>query len=403
MTGLYAPSLDGSGTYVKTTKGLWVADDTGTYRPARNAWASKDDGSFAKIWPYTVAINTFTGAPAVPSYSALTLNWDVSNADHIEIRYVGGTTVIFTGTSTTGSVTFTDCQPGYRYGFTLRVVGPDGSYTDSAPLYVTLSQLPAPANLRQTSLAYNSIGLAWNPVDGVDNYQVIDTLASGGPVKAQVAAPATTYVNTGLVAATTYERAVRATLNGAQSANSNKLRFTTPAAPGSAPGTYEFAANYAEAWAPGTQTWRGASNGILHGDGDNFFAGSRFGYQVTMFFYDLAAIRALSGRVTRFKIRIKRDSTVGYSSPQNNHFLVHTAATRPAGNPANYLGYNLDSGSLAWGQEGAFDLPVAWGQSLIDNYANVAGIAWGYCPARFMRGPSLASYPNQGRLYITIG
>lgn len=392
MSGLWTPNTGGQ--YV-LAKQLSVADATGTYRTAKNAWVSKADGSFAKVWPTNISITSFVAAKGTPSYQKVALSWSVGNADHVELRLAGSSTVLYSGAAT--SFIYTG-SPTSKYSFTLRAIAADGSYTDSVPQTVTLDALPAPANFRKTAGAYNNSDWAWNPVTGATGYDVVDTLA-GNTVKGSVTG--TTWHESSLSASTTYERAARSKLGAAVSAVSNKIRYTTPAASGSAPGTYDFRAVYAEAYSSNYGAWRGTGDGLVHGNGSQW--GSTYGVNSTLFFYDYNAIRALSGRVTRFKIRLKRDSTAGYSSPQTNHFMAHTWPNRPAGSPIGGLGAAADIGSLAWGQDATFDLPVAWGQWIVDGYLNMGGIAWGNVQGRYMRGVGLGSNADQGHIAITIG
>ena len=404
MTGLWV--IDGTGTYQKANAGMWLADATGTWRPAQNGWIADANGQYQKFWPYSVAVSSFTAVKGSPSYDKVTLAWSAVNCSKIELYLAGASQPFFTSTATSGatavaggSTSYTGV-PGTRYSYMCRAYAADGSSVDSQPATLTLDALPAPTGFKRTGGTSTGIFWGWTAVPDATSYEVVDTLSSNA-VKGSINAPTVAFAETGLHASSTYERAVRSKLSSATSALSNKVRYTTAANPGTAPGTYNFPATYAEAWSPGYQNWRGSGVGIVHGNGDNW--GGANGNNVTMFFYNVAALRALSGRVTRFKIELHRDSTAGYSSAQSCHFIQHTAATRPAGNPGGYLGFGVDSGSLAWGDGAAIDLPVAVGQNLIDSTANISGIAWGYVGGRYMRGPSLAAQPAQGKLYITIG
>lgn len=397
MTGLYVP--DATGQFVKITKGLWAADASGTFQPVKNGWVADATGTYKKIWPYMVSINDFEGvkgATGYPTYYALTLTWSVTNADHVELRLAGSPTVLYTGTGT--STTFAG-TPGSSYTFNLRAIAADGSSTDSAPVTVKLDALPAPGNFRKTAGASSTSDWAWNAVAQSTGYQVVDTLAANA-VKSALGSGVTSWHETGLVASTTYERAVQAKLGSATSPISNKVRYTTPVAPGTAPGTYDFRATYAETWSSQIG-WRGTAVGLAHGDGDNW--GGNSGISTSIFLYDVAAIQALSGRVTRCKVYMKRDLQAGSSAPQGNKFWLHTMTTRSGGSPLPTFGAQIDSGQLGWGQDGLFDLPVAWGQALIDNSFSYKGLGWGNVLARYMRASGLAGIPDQGHLYITIG
>ena len=403
MTALYFPSA--SGQYTRAVQGLYCTDASGTYRSVKNAWVTDASGQYRKCWPYLTSINSFTvkrvasgsGQPWV-EYQA---DWNVSNSNDVRLYLAGSNQVIYQSGAISG---FRGQMriPGQTVTFLLRAFNADGSYVDSAPVPFTFDKLPAPSAFALVGLRSNAATYAFNSPTAVDSVEIVDTLAPGTPVKVSVGATGQpTALESGLLPSTTYERAIRSRIGSTYSSVSNKVRFTTPKPEGTPAGRYDFPATYAETWSPLNQQWRGVAAGTVHGDGDNW-AGTDFGYQVAMFFYDLSSIRALSGRVTRFAIRMKRDGVSGYSSPQVNHFIAHTAATRPAGNPANFLGYGVDVGSLAWNDNVVFDLPVALGQSMVDN-AGVNGIAWGYVPARYMRGPALSAYPLQGCLSIFIG
>lgn len=393
MSALWVPTS--TGQFVKASA-LWVANADGVFQPVKNAWSTDASGQYAKFWPAGVSAGTVTVDKGTPPYQKLVINWLGTGAAKYELRQSGSTTVLYSGTGTT--YTFTGV-PSTKYTFTVRAIALDGSFSDSAPVSATLDALPAPTNFRRTTGTSTSSTFAWNAVTAASNYEVVDTLVANTPTR--WSGPGLLAVENSLHASTTYERAVRARLSTASSGLSNKVRYTTPAPSSSPAGTYEFRATRAVAWAPGRNAWRPDSDGIIHGNGDIW--GASNGNQITLFFYDLNAIRALFGRVTRFKIRIRRDSSAGYSAPQANHFTAHTFASRPAGSPNSGLGAATNSGSLAWGKEGVFDLPVAWGQWMVDSYLNMGGIAWGGATNQYMRGAGLAGYADQGRLYITIG
>lgn len=402
MTALYFP--DAAGTFTKATKGLWASDSSGTFRSVTNAWVTDAAGTYRKCWPYLTSIDSFTASRVTDGgqpWLEVILSWSVTNSNDVRLYVAGNSTPIYRG-GAKGTFRPQFRVPGQTMTFLLRAFNADGSYVDSAPLRFTFDPLPAPSGFAIIGKRSTQATYAFNNPTGADTAEIVDTLASGSPVKVNIPFPGVTQITeSGLTPNTVYERAIRARVGSIYSSLSNKVRFTTSAPENTAPGRYDFPATYAETWSPLTQSWRGVSAGTVHGDGDNWI-GADFGYQVSMFFYDLSKIRALSGRVTRFAIRMKRDGVSGYSSPQTNHFLQHTAATRPAGNPANFLGYAVDVGSLAWNDNIVFDLPVAMGQSLVDG-TGVNGVAWGYCAGRYMRGPSLADYALQGCLSIFIG
>jgi hypothetical protein len=394
MPGLWVP--DASGQFVKA-KGLSVADITGRFQSAKNAWVADAAGQFQKCWPTGVSIGSFTVAKGVPSWQQIKVDWSGIAASKFELRLAGASTILYSGTGTSFT---TNGVPGTKYSYTLRAYSAEGGYVDSPAVSVTLDALPAPANFRRTGGSSTYSDFAWNSVLGATSYELRDTLTAGQPTK--WSGSGTSARESGLRASTTYERAVKSKLVAVLSGLSNKVRYTTPASSSSPPGSYTFGATRAVAWAPGRNNWRPDSDGIIHGNGDNWSSFNN-GNQGTFFFYNVAAMQALFGRVTRCKIELHRDSAAGYSAPQTNHFVVHSFGSRPAGSPMGGLGASADSGSMAWGGSGVFDLPVAWGQALIDGLFGASGIAWGLVGGRYMRGPSLAGQGGQGKLTITIG
>jgi hypothetical protein len=385
---------DSTGTY-KTAKGLWVVDSTGKYRPAKVGSVAIGDGSYHMGYTPGPAFSTVTLVKGSPSYQKAVLTWTAGGASTYKVFQQGSSTALYTGSGST--YTFTGA-PATKYTFFVRAIAADGiTYTDSSPISIVLDALAAPANFRKTSGDWRSSVWAWNAVTGATSYDLVDTLA-GNAVKGNTSS--TGLSEYPLNDSTTYERGVRAKLGSATSGVSNKIRYTTPAQPGPGAGTYTYNANtQTDAWAPGYGVWRPTSDGIIHGNGDIW--GGANGNQITFFFYgNRPWYTALhGGRCTRLKIQLKRDSSAGYSSAQACRFGLHNYTVRPGGAPLAYSA--IDAGSLSWGEEAAIDLPVSWGQAMIDT-ASIGGITWGFVPGRYMRGPAPAAYAPQGRLIFTI-
>lgn len=143
---------------------------------------------------------------------------------------------------------------------TLRAVARDaaGNTTTSAVITVTVNNVvtptpdvtppTVPTNLRSTATSENSISLAWNSstdppgalneiISGVNNYTVYRSTSANGTYTALPAVTATSLVNTGLTASTTYYYKVLATDNaGKSSAQSASISATTAAATVPVPG-----------------------------------------------------------------------------------------------------------------------------------------------------------------------
>jgi hypothetical protein len=407
---------DDTGTY-KPVQGLWIAGPDGTFKPVRNAWVADDTERYQQFWPTNTEVEAFTavkGMLGLRTYSSVTLAWTVWNAAKIELRLVGVTKPVYTvnqpvptGNPVTDELnlmgwlgtTLSGLVPGKTYRYQLTAYGAGGSTVLSDIVSVTLDKLPAPAAfVRSGGTAFGSY-YTWNPVDGADGYEIVDVANLALPVKDTVTVP--TGLETGQLANTVYSRAVRAKLGTVKSALSAKITYTTPKAPGTAPGGYPFQATGFDVWAPGWSGWRGDGNGIIHGNGDNF--GGNNGDNATFFFYDVAAIRALSGRVTGFGVRLKRDTSAGYSSPQLSRWWLHTYTSRPGGAPVYTANATIDSGWSAWGDDELLALPIGWGQAFIDGAFDVCGLVWGGVPGRYMRGPGPVSFPWQGGIYFILG
>jgi len=384
---------DSSGAY-QTAAGLWVADPTGTYKPAVAAWAADANGTYQQMWPYGPSISSVSVVQGSPAWSQLIVSCQANSAVRFELYMPGVYTApIYSGT--TPSFPFSGA-PNNTFTFRWRAYDAAGHYADSAAFTGKTAPLPTPANFRQTGFNDHQIGWAWDAVPGVDGYELDNMAAVGTP---SVWSGTTAGVaESGLSPSTSYSRAVRARVGFAFSALSSTITVKTSPAPGPAAGRYQFPATSMHAWAPGYGYWRPSSDGAIHGNGDNW--GGSNGNQVTLFTYNVTSMRAAlgGGRVTRFQVEIHRDSSAGYSAPQLCHWAMCPNATVPAGAP--FFGSQTDAGSLGWGASAVIDLPVSWGQALIDNAYGISSVLWGGVAGRYMRGPQIAA---QGTLWITIG
>lgn len=392
MPGLWIPQPDGT---FKPTKGVWVTDPTGTFKPAVGVWGSKSDGSFGKSWPTGASIASFSAAPGSPSYSSVVLSWSAVAAVNYELRLLGSSALLYSGPLT--SKVLTGLAPNTTYNFTLRAFAADGSSQDSQPVSWTTAALPAPSGFQRTGGDFSESVWAWNQVPGATGYDLLDTL-NGNAVKASVSA---LYVTEhGLGAHTTYERAVRAKVGSAFSGLSSKWRYTTPSPPTAAPGSYSYACLTAQTWAPGINAWRPVTDGIYAGNGAKW--GDNRGNQVALAFYGAQPwLAKLNGtRCTRFKVSFKRDASTGISSPQPISWWLHNYTGRPAGAPVLSDGPQV-AGSLAKSQSAAIDLPISWGQALLEG--QYSGLAMGFVSSSFLRGDPVSSVAGQLTMYFTVG
>lgn len=394
MPGLWLP--DATGT-LQPVKGLWVADPGGTYQQVTRALVADAGGTFQSAYQPGPAVTAAAAKTGNPAYTQALISWATASATRVQVLISGTSTVLWDTNDiaavTQGSYAWPGAIPGQSYKFTVRAFAADGSYVDSAPQALTMAGVPAPASLRYSALAYNSVRMDWNAVAGASKYEVLNNLYGGGVL---YSGPALGYTQA-LYASAKYDFTVRATVAGITGGQSNHIAFTSPATPGPAAGAYTFIATGATVWQPSYNSWRPESDGIIHGNGAAW--GSPSGDQTTYFYYGNNPFSKLKGgTVKRMQIFLQRDSSSGSSAAQANHFGLHGYTGQPAGAPG-FLG-GIDVGALAWGQGIWFDLPTQWGQALVNGSAG--GISWGGVDGRYMRGVGPKTSSMQGRIVLTI-
>jgi hypothetical protein len=147
----------------------------------------------------------------------------------------------------------------------------------------------------------------------------------------------------------------------------------TPAAPGGG------VANPLVVSVNATGTYRSADgwgSSFLPGGSDTVGQGAyttQYGYWQGCYFYGDTAFTSIAGRrCTRLRIKLIRLGSGGLTGATQQVVGTHPHGARPAGPPLMTKG-PFTAGSLSWSTSGTFDLPVDWGQALIDN-AGAKGI-----------------------------
>jgi hypothetical protein len=130
---------------------------------------------------------------------------------------------------------------------------------------------------------------------------------------------------------------------------------------------------YVEPAASGSKTINCADTHSARGgdwERDDVYQGAygysaRYGYWRGCYFYGNAFGSLVGKRCTRIRIYISRKSEGGIAGPEGIYLAPHAHASRPGGSPV-WRGSARYVGALAWGDGAYFDLPVSWGQGLID-------------------------------------
>jgi hypothetical protein len=171
-----------------------------------------------------------------PSGTSVTFGWtDTSTTETgFEVqRAVAGVWATI-GETAKNVVTYTDTglTSGTLYSYRVRALGASGDsawspYVEIAPGTVAPT---APSNLRSTSVATSSVDLAWDDNSSTeDSFQVQRQEGAGSwTTLGTTSAGVTTYTDSTVSAATTYNYRVRASLYGVGSTWAGPLEVTTP-------------------------------------------------------------------------------------------------------------------------------------------------------------------------------
>lgn len=163
---------------------------------------------------------------------------------------------------------------------------------------------------------------------------------------------------------------------------------------------------YVEPAASGTKTVNCADTHSCRGgdwERDDVYQGAyggstQYGYWRGAYFYGNAFGSLVGKRCTRLRIYISRKSEGGIAGAENVWIAPHAHASRPSGSPV-WKASATKVGTLAWGAEGYFDLPVSWGQGLINGTIKGFGHIKD-STADYAIFDSLASNALSGRLII---
>ena len=179
-----------------------------------------------------------------------------------------------------------------------------------------------------------------------------------------------------LVSIMTYPNGQKIVLGATRTANATTQREVVAVAfPFNVlPGTSSVANPYVVA-AASSGSWRSADGwAFLGGTVAQGAYSTAYGYYKGCWFYGDTAFAALAGRtVTRAALTVARQSAGGVAGAQLHSVALHAHGTRPGGEPT-FVSPAFDTAPLAWGAAGEYDLPVDWGQSLVNGGAKGVGL-----------------------------
>lgn len=250
--------VNGSGSQTSTS-GRWgdyssinvdPADDCTFWYTTEYYSASSSAGWRTRIGKFRVgACGPPPPAPAAPSglsatatgSSTVSLAWtdNANNEDGFRVERCAGsgcTDFAQVGQAGADAATFDDAglSPSATYTYRVSAFNAGGSSAPSNTASATTQGVAvpaAPSNLRVTSTAKNSVGLAWNDNSTNESGFQLESCAGATCTNfAQIAQPGanvTTFNNTGLARRTTYRYRVRSFNAGGSSAYSNVVNGTT--------------------------------------------------------------------------------------------------------------------------------------------------------------------------------
>jgi hypothetical protein len=291
----------------------------------------------------------------------------------------------------------------YNFKVTTTVDGKDYDYT----VLTYTTALPAPINMRTSSVFPTTAELIWNETDGVDFYEICNVRDSYAIIGQTEDGKTVTYDLTGLAPTTLYSYAVRSVYKEQRSRWSNPATFFTPASDSVTPGVYEFAPLSAYTWRAGRAgssdpSWAPAQSNWYHGDGLTW--GDLNGVQSTYFFFgsNNPFNRLRGATVSKCEIYLSRGQFGGDPGPVLSRVGLHTYPEKPDSQPIP-SGSSVDVGTLSRGEAAWFEVPTAWAEQLIIG-AYATGWYWGGCQERFQEAKNVDSSvnPRIGMIRITV-
>lgn len=124
--------------------------------------------------------------------------------------------------------TDTGLMPNTTYYYTIAANNESGTSAQSAPVNATTLAVQAPTNLQANPLNANQIRLNWIPKGNVDSYIIYRSLNPEGPYNQIGTSLTTTYLDSNLLANTTYYYRVSSVYRGVTSKQSPIALATTP-------------------------------------------------------------------------------------------------------------------------------------------------------------------------------
>lgn len=147
--------------------------------------------------------------------------------------------------------------------------------------------------------------------------------------------------------------------------------------------------------------WGGAYLPAVDYVGQGAYSSGSLGYYRGCYFYGAGAFTVLAGRrCTSLTIRLSRAGSGGASGGTTQWIAPHVHATQPAGQPT-FVGGVSGVGTLAWNTAGVFNLPIEWGQGLIDGiYSGFGHLLLAYGNFNYSIAKGLSGDASTGQISL---
>jgi len=310
---------------------------------------------WVQVYPTTIYVDSFTYTLGTPSYNTINFSFNVPNATSWTLYDVDAAKIISSGTTTSGTFTYTAPTPAASSDFTLSVFGNVYNTTTSTvetgsvaqTITVNLDQLPAPT-FAPVIADKSDVGatITWTGTyAGATSYNIVD-FNSGNVYASGVASGATI---TGLTINSTYTIVLQANVGGVASPNGLPTTFTTDTFvngifPVSPKQVYtQFQSYY------NSTSWTSTGN-YYHGDGTSY--GAQPGVYYSYFYYGANALSGIptEGTWSQAEVYFKRSTTIGPSfgfinitlhkyTTHSSSNTISTSASYTAATPADKSGW----------------------------------------------------------------